>query len=586
MAQALYRKWRSQTFDEVVGQEHVVRTLTSALAQGRIAHAYLFAGPRGTGKTTMARLLAKAVNCLAEDGPKPCNQCAVCQALNEGRLLDLIEIDGASNRGIDEVRTLREQVNFSPNVARYKVYIIDEVHMLTPEAFNALLKTLEEPPAHVIFVLATTEVHKLPPTIISRCQRFDFRRIPLDLIVGRLRFIADAEGIQADQDALELIARSATGSMRDAISLLDQLSSYGSDSITRELVQAMLGAVSVEPLSALLDDVVQGDLKGALGLVAQLVDQGLDPRQLTAELLDYVRDLLQVKAGNPPSLTAAGVQTEARMRAQAEALEVEDLLRLSRLLTQASLEIKGNILPQLPLELALTEAIVKPEAAPAQASQPAAQPKPAARPAPAPATTPRQEPRPQPALQEPQPVAAQQPKREQPAAAPTQAAAPASTAQPGEGIVDLDAVHSRWDEFVENLRNRTPRTLALSVQALLRSGAPLRVEGDVIVVGFPSEFHRNKANENAAKALVERALAEALGVPQCTVRGVVVSPQELKAAEAARAGRKYAAQPKPAPNAAVSEATDPIIQYATNDLGAVAKPIAPEKPSSVEEETP
>ncbi|GAB4414650.1 MAG: hypothetical protein Kow00123_27930 [Anaerolineales bacterium] len=581
MAQALYRKWRSQTFDEVVGQEHVVRTLTSALAQGRIAHAYLFAGPRGTGKTTMARLLAKAVNCLAEDGPKPCNQCAVCQALNEGRLLDLIEIDGASNRGIDEVRTLREQVNFSPNVARYKVYIIDEVHMLTPEAFNALLKTLEEPPAHVIFVLATTEVHKLPPTIISRCQRFDFRRIPLDLIVGRLRFIADAEGIQADQDALELIARSATGSMRDAISLLDQLSSYGSDSITRDLVQAMLGAVSVEPLADLLDDVVQGDLKGALGLVAQLVDQGLDPRQLTAELLDYVRDLLQVKAGNPPSLTAAGAQTEARMRAQAEALRVEDLLRLSRLLTQASLEIKGNILPQLPLELALTEAIVKPEAAPAQAVQPAAQPKPAARPAAASAAAPRQEPQPQ-----PQPAAAQQPKREQPAAAPAQAAAPASTAQPGEGIVDLDAVHSRWDEFVENLRNRTPRTLALSVQALLRSGAPLRVEGDVIVVGFPSEFHRNKANENTAKALVERALAEALGVPQCTVRGVVVSPQELKAAEAARAGRKYAAQPKPTPPAAVSEATDPIIQYATNDLGAVAKPIAPEKPSSVEEETP
>ncbi len=577
MAQALYRKWRSQTFDEVVGQEHVVRTLTSALAQGRIAHAYLFAGPRGTGKTTMARLLAKAVNCLADDGPKPCNRCAVCQALNEGRLLDLIEIDGASNRGIDEVRTLREQVNFSPNVARYKVYIIDEVHMLTPEAFNALLKTLEEPPAHVIFVLATTEVHKLPPTIISRCQRFDFRRIPLDLITQRLRLIADQEGIKAEQDALELIARSATGSMRDAISLLDQLSAYGSDSITRDLVQAMLGAVSVEPLADLVDHVIHGDLKEALGVVGRLVDQGLDPRQLTAELLDYVRDLLQVKAGNAPSLMAGGAQTEARMRAQAEALRVEDLLRLSRLLTQAGLEVKGNILPQLPLELALTEAIVKPEAAPAQAVQPAPQPRPAPPPAATP-VSPKPEPKPQPAA----------PRREQPAAAAptlTPATAPASIASEGGSTVGLEAVYQRWDEFVENLRGRSPRTLALSVQALLRSGAPLRVEGDVVVVGFPSEFHRSKANENAPKALAEQALAEALGVPRCAIRGVVVSPQELKAAEATRTGRKPAAQTKPTSGAAVSEAADPIVEYATNHLGAVAKPITPEESSSVEEET-
>lgn len=579
MAQALYRKWRSQTFDEVVGQQHVVRTLTSALAQGRIAHAYLFAGPRGTGKTTMARLLAKAVNCLAEDGPKPCNRCDVCKALNEGRLLDLIEIDGASNRGIDEVRTLREQVNFSPNVARYKVYIIDEVHMLTPEAFNALLKTLEEPPAHVIFVLATTEVHKLPPTIISRCQRFDFRRIPLDLITQRLRLIADTESIKAEQDALELIARSATGSMRDAISLLDQLSAYGSDTITRDLVQAMLGAVSVEPLADIVDRVIQGNLKEALGIVGQLVDQGLDPRQLTAELLDYVRDLLQVKAGNAPSLTAASAQTEGRMQAQAEAVRVEDLLRLSRLLTQASLEIKGNILPQLPLELALTEAIVKPETAPVQATQAASQTKPAAQPPVEPAV-PNVE-------AKPEPVAGKSPKPK-PATAPV---APAAAPAAGGGVVELDAVYRRWDAFVEGLRNCTPRAQALSVQALLRSGAPLRVEDDVLVVGFPSEFHRKKISEDAPKALAEKTLAEALGVPRCTIRGVVASAQELKAAEAARADKKYGAQSKPAPNAAVSEAADPIVEYAANNLGAVVKPIASEAPSSeapssVEEDIP
>ncbi|MBC7260109.1 MAG: DNA polymerase III subunit gamma/tau [Chloroflexi bacterium] len=574
MAQALYRKWRSQTFDEVVGQEHVVRTLTSALAQGRIAHAYLFAGPRGTGKTTMARLLAKAVNCLAEDGPKPCNRCAVCQALNEGRLIDLIEIDGASNRGIDEVRTLREQVNFSPNVARYKVYIIDEVHMLTPEAFNALLKTLEEPPAHVIFILATTEVHKLPPTIISRCQRFDFRRIPLDLITQRLRLIADTEGIHAEQAALELIARSATGSMRDAISLLDQLSAYGSDSITREQVQAMLGAVSVEPLADLVDAVIHDDLKAALGIVAQLVDQGLDPRQLTAELLDYARDLLQVKAGNPPALTAASAQAESRMRAQAEALRVDDLLRLSRLLTQASLEIKGNILPQLPLELALTEAILKPEARPAQASQAAPAPTSTTRPA-----APREAPK-------PQPVVGPQAKREEPTMVEAAAGAPATPPAASAGVVDLDAVQWRWNDFVENLRNCNPRTQALSAQALLRSGVPMSVDGDVIVIGFPSEFHRKKISEDAPKALVEKALAEALGVPRCAIRGVVVSPQELKAAaEAARAGANRKAPTPATPDAAVREAADPLVEYAANNLGAVAKPIAPEESSSVGEET-
>lgn len=585
MAQALYRKWRSQTFEEVVGQEHVVRTLTSALAQGRIAHAYLFAGPRGTGKTTMARLLAKAVNCLAEDGPKPCNRCAMCQALNEGRLLDLIEIDGASNRGIDEVRTLREQVNFSPNVARYKVYIIDEVHMLTPEAFNALLKTLEEPPAHVIFVLATTEVHKLPPTIISRCQRFDFRRIPLNLITQRLRLIADREGIKAEQDALELIARSATGSMRDAISLLDQLSAYGGDSITRELVQVMLGAVSVGPLADLMDAVIQGDLKAALGVVGELVDQGLDPRQLTAELLDYVRDLLQVKAGNAPSLTAADGQTEARMRAQAETLRVEDLLRLSRLLTQASLEIKGNILPQLPLELALTEAIVRPEAAPA----PATQPKPASRAA-TPTAGPKQEPEPKSAVQQAQPTAPE-PSREERPAAPSASAAPMPTAAPvgpaAEGALGLETVYQRWDQFVESLRNGKPRALALSVQALLRSGAPLRVEGDVVVIGFPSEFHRSKVSEDASRSLVEKALAETLGVPQCTIRGVVASSQELKAAEAARLDKKGSGQPKREPGAAVSEDADPIVEYAASRLGAVVKPIrGDESLSDTEEDTP
>ena len=215
-SQVFYRKWRPQTLAEVVGQEPVTRTLARALQTGRVAHAYLFCGPRGTGKTSTARILAKAINCLESKNGEPCNACAMCQAVNEGRALDLMEIDGASNRNLDDVRDLREKVNFAPNSARYKVYIIDEVHMLTPPAFNALLKTLEEPPPHAIFVLATTEPHQVLPTIISRCQRFDFRRLTQADVVGKLQDICRQEGIQADSSALGLIAKAATGSLRDA----------------------------------------------------------------------------------------------------------------------------------------------------------------------------------------------------------------------------------------------------------------------------------------------------------------------------------------------------------------------------------
>src|SRR3990172_1835861 len=217
MTSVLYRKWRSQSFSELVGQEHVTRTLLNALASGRLAHAYLFCGPRGTGKTSTARILAKAINCQENAGlGEPCNRCLMCRSITEGRCLDLIEIDAASNRGIDEIRDLRDKVNFVPNEARYKVYIIDEVHMLTPQAFNALLKTLEEPPGHTVFVLATTEAHQVPSTIISRCQRFDFRRIPLPQMTERLAHICREEGISSRPEALETLARRATGSLRDA----------------------------------------------------------------------------------------------------------------------------------------------------------------------------------------------------------------------------------------------------------------------------------------------------------------------------------------------------------------------------------
>src|SRR5512143_528153 len=259
MTQALYRKWRPQTFDEVVGQEHVLQTLRNAIGANRIAHAYLFSGPRGTGKTTLARLLAKAVNCLNPDlSARPDNTCAICAAISDGRLLDLIALDAASNRGIDAIRDLRDKINFSPGQARYKVYIIDEVHMLTEPAFNALLKTLEEPPPHAIFVLATTDPHKVPATIVSRCQRYDFRRLTLAEITQRLNVIVADEGLTAAPEALTLIARQATGAMRDAESLLDQLAASGT-AITVAQAQATLGAGPIEIISAVADGLAEGD---------------------------------------------------------------------------------------------------------------------------------------------------------------------------------------------------------------------------------------------------------------------------------------------------------------------------------------
>ncbi|RPJ41137.1 MAG: DNA polymerase III subunit gamma/tau, partial [Chloroflexi bacterium] len=259
MSQAFYRKWRPQTWDEVVAQDHVVQTLRNAVRTGRTGHAYLLAGPRGTGKTTTARLLAKALNCLDPDpGKRPCDQCEHCKSLDEGRFLDLIEIDAASNTSVDDVRDLREKINYSPTQGTYKVYIIDEVHMLSTAAFNALLKTLEEPPPHAVFILATTEVHKIPATILSRCQRYEFRRIPVPEIVKYLRTMAAEEKLEVDEEALQLIARQATGAMRDAISLLDQLSSTG-ERVTLAEAQVVLGTATSKMVLILVDAILSKD---------------------------------------------------------------------------------------------------------------------------------------------------------------------------------------------------------------------------------------------------------------------------------------------------------------------------------------
>ncbi len=356
---ALYRKWRSRTFDEVIGQQHITQTLVNALKLNRVAHAYLFAGPRGTGKTSTARLLAKAVNCLAEAGlERPCNNCRICVAVNEGRLLDLIEIDAASNTSVDDVRDLREKVGFRPGEAQIKFYIIDEVHMLSNSAFNALLKTLEEPPDHVIFVLATTEPEKIPATITSRCQRFDFKRIKLSDIVQRLAYIVTEEELTAEPAALEYIARQGNGSMRDAISLLDQLTAYGSETITLELVQTVLGAVASQSVAELVEAMINRDVATGLDIINRVASDGIDPRQFAREIVEYLRSLMLVKLGNGAGWLNLSTEMLAMMQAQAARTDGPALVRATSLFNEALVDIKSGLLtvPQLPLELAFVEA--------------------------------------------------------------------------------------------------------------------------------------------------------------------------------------------------------------------------------------
>ncbi|HEU4798532.1 MAG TPA: DNA polymerase III subunit gamma/tau, partial [bacterium] len=350
---SFYRKWRPKSFEEIIGQERVTRTLQNAIRTNRVVHAYLFAGHRGTGKTTTARILAKALNCVQGPTPTPDNTCPNCEAIGGGYSVDVIEIDAASNRGIEEIRELRDRIRLTPTEGRYKVYIIDEAHMLTTEAANALLKTLEEPPAHAVLVLVTTEPHRLPPTILSRCQRFDFRRVSQKEIVARLRHIAQTEGFSIEEPALVLIGAAADGSVRDAESILDQLAAFAEGPITPQDVQAVLGMVAEEVALRFTAGIITRDARSCLDLVNQTINEGKDVRQVMRTLIDHFRDLLVLKTGNAADVLDT---TEQRLRAlqqQSEETNVEDILRALNVLSAAEAEARWSPQPRLLLEIAL-----------------------------------------------------------------------------------------------------------------------------------------------------------------------------------------------------------------------------------------
>ncbi|WP_437795020.1 DNA polymerase III subunit gamma/tau [Mitsuokella multacida] len=357
---ALYRKWRPQTFKDLVGQEHISRTLANAITSGHIGHAYLFAGPRGTGKTSTAKILAKALNCEHGPTPEPCGQCEQCRKIADGSSMDVFEIDAASNRGIDEIRDLRETVKFAPVDGRYKVYIIDEVHMLTTEAFNALLKTLEEPPAHVVFILATTEAHKVPPTIQSRCQRYDFKRITVEEIESRLRYITAEMKMEAEDEALAMIAIQADGGMRDALSILDQCAALAEGTITAERVRQILGLVGHDWIYKMTKALAARNVQEALQILAELLRDGKDLKQVLSELSLHLRSLMIFQAAGTVEAMDLYAEPQDVLQDQAKLFAPEVLPRMIARLHEAMTEMKWSPQPRITVEVALME-LCRPE---------------------------------------------------------------------------------------------------------------------------------------------------------------------------------------------------------------------------------
>jgi len=531
--EVLYRKWRPQRFADVSGQELITRTLLNAVQSGTVSHAYLFAGPRGTGKTTTARLLAKAINCernapdATERPGEPCNECASCRAIAEGSALDLIELDAASNRGIDDIRELRDNANYMPSAGgtAHKVYLIDEVHMLTEAAFNALLKTLEEPPPHVIFILATTDAHKVPATIVSRCQRYEFKRIPHAAMVARLALIAEAEGMSLAPEALDLIVREATGSLRDAINLLEQVCDSFGKSPSVEAVREALGLVGDERALQLARQALQGDLAGGLATIAAVRDDGLDLRQFQKEVVLRLRALLHLQAG----ASAEGILTAEQAKELAGILRgVPNERTIVALRAFGTADLKTDPLSPVPLELALADTVLGPAVAPESArTTPAV----ATRGAP-PTATPVAPSRPRPTRSDlrnasaediaamlgstapvipPGGAAAEPAPPPAPAAQANNNGTPAAAAAPGE--LDLET-------FVDAQLRPLARKKALKYDALLNGSCrAVSFEDGVLTLGFYADAHHKKTVE-AERKVYEQLASQLLGSP-VTIRCII-----------------------------------------------------------------
>ncbi|MFA6304790.1 MAG: DNA polymerase III subunit gamma/tau [Patescibacteria group bacterium] len=487
MSTTLYRKYRPQKFAEVVGQNHIKVTLQNEILTGKIAHAYLFSGPRGIGKTTIARILAKSLNCqnlqgadtVLSAGIEPCCQCASCLEIQDGRSLDLVEIDAASNRGINEIRELREQTKYTPVKEKYKVFIIDEVHMLTNEAFNALLKTLEEPPAHAIFILATTEIHKIPETIISRCQRFDFKKVPHEAAILHLSGIARQEEVNITGEVIENIARASDGYLRDAVSLLGQVLSLGEKEIDQEAASLVMPKNDWQKVMELITLVLSSKTKEALILVNQLFEEGLDLEHFAKITVETLRKILLSKVTNhwDDLVWEAGEEWLKKIVEATARLSSADLVKVLEIFLEALSSIKQAAIIQLPLEVAIIKSAAITDFVP---------------------VTTKQEVTPEPPSKKDPPVVPPALKDEN-----IQTKKPVNkTGNP----INIDEVKNKWPDVIEALREYNH-----ALAAFLQVGQPISIEGDRITVGFQFNFHYERIKESKYLEIVHNVFERVFG---------------------------------------------------------------------------
>ena len=563
---SLYRKYRPQTFAEIVGQQHVTTTLANAVSTNRFHHAYLFTGTRGTGKTSTARILAKALSCESGPTATPCNACAHCEAITAGTSIDVIEIDAASHGGVDDIRDLRDRVPLAPASARVKVYIVDECHMLSTAGWNAFLKTVEEPPGHVVFVFATTEPHKVLPTILSRTQRFDFKRLAAADLAAHVEAIGAREGLTFEPGVVDLVVRAGDGSVRDTLSVLDQVIAFTGPKVTLAGVGEVLGAVADQVLADLADRVAAGDVAGLLVAVGRLADAGQDLRQLARDTVEHLRSLLLLQAAPDARLVETTPERLARLTDQAGRIGRVELIRAIELLADAQAQMRrGNT--RLPLEIALVKAAMpetcgdmaalgarldrlerREPVAPAAPLPPHAQE--AAGPAP---TQPRQPPPPGGANRLPQPA--------------REGAQPPEAAQPAQPRLDVDRVRDSWPAVLDAAKRRSRK-----LGAMLTAGQPVALDGDRLTVHFPYAFHAESCSTDQARADLRAIFADLLGRP-LTVHAIASD-----AASAAPAGPQRADEVDAVLEAEAAEASGDLpdeptahalaIETLTRDLGA------------------